>query len=387
MVELYARHQQAAGHNVTIITHGHRKKSGQNRSNNELNIVRNPGIPLGKTGYHWPLRMSAEGRKVLAMADIVHAHHLFLCIHPAAKFSTAPIVYTNHTRYDLYAAVYNPLRRTKTLPETPPRPAAAIMGRAWPRQTEACQTIIAPSPEIKAVMRSFGVTRPITVIPNGIETERFHPPSNRLQKEDLGCQPEDIVAMYVGRLAIEKEIGTLLDAFKIAAGREPRLRLVLVGPGPLRPVIQNQIKAEEIGHQIKLLDPQPSEKVPALLGAADFFVTASRSEVHPLTLLEAIAAGLPVVVPDSEPLRRWVEPPSGSVGLIARTKSAETAVEALARQMVSMGADKAQRNRFSQNCAVLLPKIDIRRTISATEALYFALKVQNSHGKDQLTSS
>ena len=275
MIGLYAKYQQEAGHDVTVITHGGAAFDQPHRTEQ---IIRNPGFPLGKTGYFYPLWLTAGARHALAQADLIHCHHLFLCIKYGKRFGQAPIVYTNHTRYDLYAAVYTPIR-----PKRWARPMAArFMCHAWPNQTGLCDAIIAPTADIKEIMIHFGVKQPIHVIPNGIETGRFRRPSHSVTKTDLGFEEDHIIGIYVGRLSVEKNIDQLVDSMIDAVGSQKSIRFLLIGPGPETENIRKKVAATNLSNQIKLLGTIPNQDLPGYYQVADFFVTASRSEVHPL---------------------------------------------------------------------------------------------------------
>jgi 1,2-diacylglycerol 3-alpha-glucosyltransferase len=109
----------------------------------------------------------------------------------------------------------------------------------------------------------------------------------------------DKVVISVGRLALEKIFTTLLDTCAIAYSENPESRLVLIGDGPERRVLEQYSQTLGIGDRFEFLGMIPFREIPRYLKAADCFGFASLSETQGLVTLEAIAAGLPVVAVDA----------------------------------------------------------------------------------------
>lgn len=281
MVSLYKSQLEAAGHEVTVFTLGNPDPAGE-----EPGVVRSPALPLGDTGYYYSPRYSRGAQKMLRQMDIIHCHHLFMSVGMAHRYGDCPIVYTNHTRYDLYTGTYMPL----------PQPAAdAIMRQVWPEFTDYCDVVITPSESVRQVMLDFGVRRPIRVIANGVNLIPFYKATQPCWREELEIPPQAIVAIYVGRLSAEKNLETLLAQFAAAEEISPSLHLVLVGKGPLAQSLPKMARDLGVAGKVHFVGGVTYETVPDYLASADFFVTASVTEVHPLTIIEAMASQLPVV--------------------------------------------------------------------------------------------
>ena len=98
---------EKAGHEVFIFTFG-----DLDYPDDETNVIRSPGLPLTDTGYYLNFRYSRRAKALLQTMDLVHVHHPFLSGRLALNYCRPlhiPIVFTNHTRYDLYAQAYLPL--------------------------------------------------------------------------------------------------------------------------------------------------------------------------------------------------------------------------------------------------------------------------------------
>jgi 1,2-diacylglycerol 3-alpha-glucosyltransferase len=131
----------------------------------------------------------------------------------AHRYGRCPIVYTNHTRYDLYTGAYTAL----------PQPTAdAIMRQIWPDFTDYCDVVITPSASVRDVMRDFGVRQPIRVIPNGIHLAPFTQPQAPRSRASLGVPEDTILTAYTGRLASGEEPEPAAGA--VCAGNGDRAR-------------------------------------------------------------------------------------------------------------------------------------------------------------------
>ncbi len=135
------------------------------------------------------------------------------------------------------------------------------------------------------------------VVYNGIRMDVFRPPSpeeRAATRRGLGWSDQDFVWICAARLAEQKGHRFLLDAMA-RLPHDSRSRLALAGDGLLREQLEGQAARLGVADRVQLLGAR--RDVPALLGAADGFATASLQEGHPLALLEAMAEELPVVAP------------------------------------------------------------------------------------------
>ncbi len=136
----------------------------------------------------------------------------------------------------------------------------------------------------------------VRVIPNGVDHEAIAAGvvGNRLEaRRRLRVPPDARVVGTVGRLVHEKDPLTLLEAFAQVAAKDPTLRLIYVGDGPLHEAVFNRIG--ELGLRERAAIVGFRADVPGALAAMDVFAVSSLTEGHPLALLEAMAAGLPIV--------------------------------------------------------------------------------------------
>lgn len=159
-----------------------------------------------------------------------------------------------------------------------------------------CDLIIAPTNRVRDELKSYGVRKKILVIPGGIELDRFKKLKEGFLREKLDLNKEAKIILYLGRLGKEKNLGFVVKALKNLLKNEKETHLVIVGDGPERKNLEKL--AKELGLESKVLFTGfiHREKVPNIYADSDVFVFASDSETQGLTVPEAMAAGLPVVV-------------------------------------------------------------------------------------------
>jgi glycosyltransferase involved in cell wall biosynthesis len=180
----------------------------------------------------------------------------------------------------------------------------------------------ANSPDAVAFLTARGLpAAKFRVIPNGLDVAYWSP--------DPGIPrlPDTLVA--VANLRPVKRMALLIEAAALLARQRPaRLRLVVVGEGPLRPALEAQIRALGAGDVVHLAGALPRDDVRSLLRTATACVLTSSWEGMPVSLLEAMACGCPVIGTDVPGIRALVD--DGRTGLLA-TGTAEAVAAACGR--------------------------------------------------------
>ncbi len=344
-VALNKRQLEKMGHEVFVFTFG-----GSHAADDEPNIIRSAGIPLGKTGFSLGLGYSPHARRQLQTMDVFHVHHPFVSGQLALAYSRSrliPVVFTNHTRYDLYARVY-----VRLIPES----LMNLFLRLYlPRFYRACDSVIAPSEGARQFMLGLGKGFSVEVVPNGVDIAPFGSVTDPIARSSLGFASEDVVLVYVGRLGEEKNVPFLLNVFARVAQTCEHARLLLVGDGPLRGSLINRAARQGLAQKVIFTGMLPYDQVPRYMAAADAFVTASVTEVHPLTVIEAMAAGLPVLGIRSPGVSDTVQ--DGVTGYLALPQA-----EALAEKMTWLVTDTEQRLAMSRQARQAAQAYAIERT-------------------------
>lgn len=265
-----SRDQAAMGHDVTVVTIQTDPSQPRYEERDGFEIYRYPTTVelLGNdisSGVANHLRR-AEGY------DVIHAHsHLYFSTNLAAlkrQFDDVPLAITNHGLYSQNAPEWMFDLYLRTL------------GRWTFNQAD---TIFCYTEEDRERVRDYGVTAPIEVVPNGIDTERFTPegPESKLIDHD------GPVALFVGRLVEGKRPQDAIKAVRNAREQHPNLKLYICGDGPLREELERKTgpEAEFLGHV-------PYDEMPNVYRSADVMVLPSRAEGVPRTVLEAMASGV-----------------------------------------------------------------------------------------------
>jgi glycosyltransferase involved in cell wall biosynthesis len=224
--------------------------------------------------------------------DIVHAHTPFtmgLLAKHASVRQGIPMVYTHHTHYPEYAKAY--LRERLVLPYL----AQALS--AWFSNTS--NAVLAPSPKIKRLLRTYGVTKPIHVLPTGIKLTQFRRTRTSREKaralrRRLGIADAANVLLFVGRMGREKNVEFLIRAFSQLRAQRTDVAFVLVGDGPILP----QLKS--LARELRLVDilfagAIPRTEIAAWYQMSDLFLFASLTDTQGVVILEALASGVGVI--------------------------------------------------------------------------------------------
>ncbi len=146
--------------------------------------------------------------------------------------------------------------------------------------------IIAVSPQLAEFFMRLGV-RVTHVVPNGVNTERFSPGSSDF-KNEIGA---DRLVVFVGRISWEKNLPLLFRAFKILSEKVSRVKLVIVGRGPLLGLYKSKFNLDNVIFTGYVNDGE----LIRILRSADVFVLPSVAESQGIVCLEAMACGVPVV--------------------------------------------------------------------------------------------
>jgi 1,2-diacylglycerol 3-alpha-glucosyltransferase len=337
---------ESVGHEVYVFTFGDIEYQ-----DDEPRILRNPGIALSDTGFYVSLHYKNKYKKLLQTMDLVHVHHPFLSGRLALNYcrrAQIPIIFTNHTRYDLYTQA--------RLPFIPQGISHSLLQAYMPDFCNAVDLVISPSLGMKRVLRQYGVTSHIEIVPNGVEIERFHI-AQPLSRAKFDFDQEDVLLIYVGRIAPEKNLEFLLQSFAGIAQIFPNVQLLIVGSGQREHVDETRSVSNHLAIQdrVRFIGMVPYDQLPLYLAMCDVFVTASVTEVHPLSVIEAMASGLPVVGIDSPGISDSIV--DGQTGLLATND-----IGSFTAKLTYLCMDKDKRTQMGLAARKVAQQYDIERT-------------------------
>ncbi|HEY2344543.1 MAG TPA: glycosyltransferase [Xanthomonadaceae bacterium] len=285
------------GHRVTIVAPDYGQGSGQEGHDGEglYELIRLPARRIFFDPEDCLIRKSALAATLPQLArrhwDVIHihtpfrAHQLGLRL---AKLTGRPTVETYHTYFEEYIANY--------LPWAPRSWLRLFARRASHKLCQDVDHLIVPSQQMAGVLDGYGITTPRTVLPTGIDLDEFRGGSGERFREQHGIAADRPTLVTVSRLAMEKNIGFLLEVVRKLVAEFPSLLFIVAGEGP---------DAERLKKQTATLGLQDSvrffgnlDRRTTLLDcyrAGDAFVFASPTETQGLVLIEAMALGVPIV--------------------------------------------------------------------------------------------
>jgi glycosyltransferase involved in cell wall biosynthesis len=160
----------------------------------------------------------------------------------------------------------------------------------------------------------------VVVIPNGVDTERFAPSSDtEAVREELGIGPTDPVVIFVAALRPEKNHELFLKVARRVVAKLSHARFLIVGDGPRRESLEMLAGALGVERNVQFLGSRGD--VPQLLAASDVFALTSQNEANPVSILEAMSVGRPVVATNVGSIREVIR--DGENGFLVAPGDAE----------------------------------------------------------------
>lgn len=232
--------------------------------------------------------------------DIIHSHHPFLLGMTAvrmARYLGVPLVFTHHTLYEQY---------THYVPGDSPQFKTFIIELAA-GYANLCDQVFAPSESIRDLIVERGVTKPVAVVPTGVDLEKFAAGDGTTGRKRYNI-PEDVFVIgHLGRLAPEKNLKFLGEAVAEVMKSNPNVYFLVVGTGPSEEDIRAGFEAAGLTERLVVAGVLQDQELADALAAMNIFAFASKSETQGMVLTEAMAAGLPVVALDASGAREVVK--------------------------------------------------------------------------------
>lgn len=281
----------------------------------------------------------AAGRTLLP--DLIHIQTPFVAHYAGlrlARWHRVPVIATYHTLFEEYFHHY--------VRVAPYRLTAALARHYSRRQCNALGAVIVPSSAMHRRLLEYGVKVPIHVLPTGIPLASFATGDGAAFRERHGIEAGRPLALFVGRIAGEKNIDFLLHVAARCRQRLPRLLWIIAGDGPALPHLRQLAQRLGVADCVRFLGYlDRARQLADCYAAADVFTFASRTETQGLVLLEAMAAGLPVVALAEMGTRDILEPRRG-----ACVPAAD--VEAFAATVTDLLNDGRERLRLAEEARI-----------------------------------
>lgn len=223
--------------------------------------------------------------------DLIHIHTPFMAHYfglNLRKTLSIPCIETYHTFFEDYLHHYIPW-----LPEKFGRLFARWVSR---RQCNSVDGVVVPSKPMLDVLTQYGIDKPMSVIPTGIDKHFLTKRNSDVFKLNYQLPMDKKILLYVGRVAKEKNIEFLLHVVKNISREYKDILLLITGEGPADKDLDLKIKELGIYEFVKRLPYlDRGNELLQCYSAADVFVFSSKSETQGIVPLEAMAQGTPVV--------------------------------------------------------------------------------------------
>lgn len=217
--------------------------------------------------------------------------------------------------------------------------------------------------------------RTITVL-NGVDPKRFAGPADAAAvRDEFGVPRNALLCVNVGRFQADKNLAGLLDAARLVADRAPNVFWLLAGQGPLEQALRDRCRRLGLNERVRFAGFR--QDVPRILAAADVFVVASTSEGLSVAILEAMAAGRPVVATRVGGTPEVVQ--DGVCGLIVEPEQPA----ALAEAVLTLAADALRRAALGARARERVSaEFTVQRMVQRFERIYAELLSASRHSRE-----
>lgn len=320
-----------------------------------------PTFNIPKLRWSMPLFLYTYRRLRQAPPDLIHVHTEFGCGLEGmllGRWKNVPVIGTFHTFFaepDYLKQFYIPN-------------FAFTRKAMWKYSVgffNRCSHIVSPSQSVRDHLVARGLHRPATVLSNGIERMALRPAEEiKAFRASLGI--DDFAFIYIGRVSPEKSLDVALEAFAQTLAVNPKAKFVLIGNGPADEAVDAKIGELGLGESVIRTgrierDRLMAENYP-LLG--DVFITASKTENQPVSILEALAFGLPLIGPRAKGIPELVD--HGSNGLLFEPDD----VYGMSSAMVRLMQDQQLYARMHQASLDTAATHDLQHVGDELEAIY-----------------
>ncbi len=285
------------GHDVTIITvevPGH--------IDERANVIRIKSIPFHRwKEFRVAIPISAHKvSKIKQMDfDIIHTHTEFsigLLGRHIAKILDIPNLHTYHTMYEDYTHYVNRLKYGHGMIKKFIKTGSKFYVRTY-------DGVIAPSNKTRNALIHYGVRNAIFVMPTGIDLSQFVPisqdaPELEVLRQKYGLTQEHNLLLTVGRLSEEKSHDMLIRQLPELVAQDSSIRVMFVGDGPDRVKLEKLCQKLHVSDHVIFTGKVPFNQIHLYYNLATLFVSCSKTETQGLTIIEAMACNIPVIVYD-----------------------------------------------------------------------------------------
>lgn len=359
VIENYRKELEKRGHKVFVFAPkyiGYKEKNPRIFRFNSINTC-------SKLSYPLPIIFSPRIDAIIKKLnlDIIHTQQFFVCGQIAWYYSkkfNVPLIFSYNTNYEFYADTY--LSMLFGVPKEIGTPLIRILCSYY---ANSCDYVIVPAQDIKKLLLSDKVKSTITVLPTGIELKNFLRTDNGLIREKYNIGKDKILLLTASRLCPEKNIYFLLKAFKKIVSKYPEVYFMLVGDGISKKPLEKQAKILGIEKNTIFTGAILFKKMPLYYSSADIFIYSSLSETQGLTMVEAMACGLPVVAIKA----------NGAQDIVVNNKNGflcSSNIDEFVKKTSYLIDNKVKRKYFAKNAEITAQNYSIENSTEKLISIY-----------------
>ena len=306
--EMLKRTYEKLGHEVLVVTVGSEK---QDDIKIKDNIIYIPGILLKKI-YNYRLAMPIKSSKINKLLDfnpdIIHIQNEFGIGESGRKYSkkyNIPMVYTLHSEYDRFL-FYVGLKYFESF-------SKKLSDEYFKKFSKTADIVTSPSKKAQIYIDRQKIGKQVVVVNNSVENDLFLPSKEKDEfrktfREKYGIEDNCKAFIFVGRIGGEKNISELINNWIYTDFPREKAVLFIAGDGPEKENLIDFINENNFNDKIIFLGKIPNTEIPKYLYAMDYYTTASLSEMHSISMLEAMASGLPALIKLDKPNKDQIIP-------------------------------------------------------------------------------
>lgn len=334
-VGTFTQYYKQCGHRVIVVA-----PKFENAPELEQDVLRIPAIQ-NFNGSDFSVVLPVPGLLTSALEafepDIVHSSHPFfvgsMALRVARKFEV-PLVYTHHTMFEDYTH-YIPLEWERL------KKFVINLSSGY---ANMCDFVFAPSTSVKKLLEQRGVSVPVEVVPTGIDCDNFRHGNAKGFRSRHAIDPDSFVIGHLGRLAEEKNLAFLARSVCGFMTEHRQCVFLVAGYGPAAAVIKDIAQEFSLLERCRFVGKLKGTDIVDAYHAMDVFAFSSKTETQGIVLVEAMAAGRPVVALDGPAIGDIVT--DGINGLLVADQS-QRAFTAALEKIYRM--DKAALAQMQQN--------------------------------------
>ena len=350
------------GHRVILVT----VETTPEFATNDPDIYRVHSIPLGLGTDQFlgipamhPLIDYLRENKV----ELIHCHTEFGIGKAglrAARVLKIPVICTTHTMWTDFYRYYLPLG--KLIP-------ASIINGIMNRFYGKFDSLIGVSTKARNYFKQPNMLpdTPSVIVPNSIDKSKFQQShiseeEKHTLREKYGVKDDDILMLFVGRIGEEKRVLELLEVCKKVSKENSKIKMMFVGNGPAFEEMKLNAAEEIKNGSVIFAGFIEWTQVHQFYESSDLFVTASLSEMHSMTILEAQLSGLPIVVRNDESYHDSIF--NGENGYLTETE------DEMAEKILELASNPDKLKEFGKRSLEITKKFSIETHVARTVKVY-----------------